>query len=109
MKINISKENVVNVAKTVGGFFALGVLARYAPMFTSGSTRTTTDYFCIPSYSEAVKVIMEEFTFDSSKNEAIKELRRDGDTEYYAAVIEAVRNTTLDSGKIQIIKTLSEK
>lgn len=109
MKINISKENVVNVAKTVGGFFALGVLARYAPMFTSGSTRSTDEYICIPSYSGAVKVIMEEVTLDSNRNEAIKELRRDGDTEYYAAVIEAVRNTTLDSGKIQIIKTLSEK
>ena len=109
MRINISKETVVNVAKTVGGFFALGVLARYAPIFTSGTTRSTTDYFCIPSYSEAVKVIMEEVRLDSNKNEAIKVLRRDGDTEYYAAVIEAVKNTMLDSGKIQIIKTLSEK
>ena len=109
MKINISKETVVNVAKTVSGFFALGVLARYAPVFTSGTTRATTDYFCIPSYSEAVKVILEEVVLDSNRNEAIKELRRDGDAEYYAAVIEAVRSTTLDSGKIQIIKTLSEK
>ena len=109
MRINISKETIVNVAKTVVGCFGLGVLVRYAPMRSSRLMEDSNNYYIVPCYSEAVKVIMQEFTFDSNRNEAVKLLKRDEDVEYYAAVIEAVRNITLDSGKIQIIKTLSEK
>ena len=109
MKINISKETIVNVAKSVVGCFGLGVLAMYAPMFTSRPTETSNNYYIVPCYSEAVKVIMQEFTFDSSRNEAIKLLRHDGDMEYYATIIEAVRNCTFDSNRIELIKTLSEK
>lgn len=109
MRINISKETVVNVAKTVGGFFALGVLARYAPLLINGTTEDSNNYYIVPCYSEAVKVIMQEFAFDSNRNEAIKLLKRDEDMEYYAAVIEAVKSCTFDSNRIELIKTLSEK
>lgn len=109
MRINISKETVVNIAKTVGGCFALGVLAKYAPLWSGRPTENSNNYYVMPCYSEAVKVIMQEFTFDSNRNEAVKLLKRDGDMEYYAAVIEAVRNCTFDSNRIELIKTLSEK
>lgn len=109
MRINISKETIVNVAKTVVGCFGLGVLARYAPMWSARPMEDSNNYYIVPCYSEAVRVIMQEFTFDSNRNEAVKLLKRDEDVEYYAAVIEAVRSCTFDSNRIELIKTLSEK
>lgn len=109
MKFNISKEAVIGVAKAVGSCLALGVLVKYVPCCTNRMSVTSDDDFHMPCYGEAVRVIMKEFTFDSHRNEALKHLKRDGDAAYYMAVIEAIKGSTFDSSRIELIKTLSEK
>lgn len=58
-------------------------------------------------YGDAVSAIMEGFTFDSNKCEALDMLKRDADIGYYKAVIAIIQNAALDSTKLEMIDNLN--
>ena len=97
---NIDWKTIGHIAGRVLGVFAVGCLVSNSHKFES----TITSY----GYSQAVKAISESDMFSGDKREAITELKQDGNTEFYKAVIAIANDTSMfSSDKASMIKALS--
>lgn len=61
------------------------------------------------SYSDAVGAILDSGMLGSYKDEAVSLLPKDGDSEFYKAIISIVNSNILGSYKVDTIKKLCEK
>lgn len=98
---NIDWKAIGRVAGRVLGAAAFGYLVTNSQKFESNITSY--------GYGQAVKAISESDMFSSDKRDAITELKRDGNTEFYKAIVSIANDTSMFSGdKASMIKNLSK-
>ena len=59
------------------------------------------------TYNDAVDAILNGDMLSSAKQESVKILKKDGDSEYYRCIIHTVQSSLLSNAKYNIIETLS--
>lgn len=70
-------------------------------------TTNTNDGVNACTYSDAVRSVYNNTTFDSSRSELISIIRPGGTSDYYEAIIAAVENTDFDSERVKAIRIIT--
>lgn len=108
-KINITKEQVGNTIKTVGGW-VLGTALVVLPNLNSvrafvSEVRSDGKV----TYSDAVGEIMNSYMSSTDKTLAVEALPKDGDTQLYKSVIKVLDSYVCSGDKLKIIKNICGK
>ena len=108
-KLNINWEPVGKFAKSACEILVYGALAVMSIKF-SESTAKRHGKIVNATYSGAVEAIMNSDMYSHYKSYAITMLKRDGDAEYYGAIIRIVEDdNTYSHYKLDMIKALSKE
>ena len=60
------------------------------------------------SYSDAIKSIYDNTTFDTSRSELVEIVRPGGTSDYYRSIIAVIENTDFDSEKVKAVKVITK-
>lgn len=103
---NVNVEPIVKFAKVAGRVLLAATAMCVANKFNEGASELCD--IMTAKYSNAVNAIMDSPMFSSDKRNAISALKRDGDAEYYRAVIRIANDGELfGSDKVRMIEELS--
>ena len=105
-KINITKDQVFNVAKIGGGTVLLSLAAISMQRFDRVATIPVMIY---SGYDNAVEAITDSWMIGADKVSAIKLLKRGRYSKYYSSVISVINSNMIGSHKIEAIRSLSEE
>lgn len=100
--MKITKESVKTAGKIVGSVLVYGVVL-VASKYFEKSIPATVKCREYVGYSDAVEAIMDSFMTSSDKGKAVKELKTDGDSEYYRAVMRIVDSFMTSGDKVKTI------
>ena len=109
-KINITKQQVKEFARTVGGYavFGLSCLALIAPNMTD-SIRTVKQLTVKADYSGTIEAILNSDMFGSYQTEAISLVKQGMSEDYYKAIIAIVNSNMFGSYQIDAIKNINNQ
>ena len=105
--IGINWLKIWKVAKPICKIVASGVLVSVLQKLSSNIVGDGDREFA--DYGTAIRVITRSNMFESDKQEVISMVRRDGDINYYRAVIAIAESNMFSSTKIETIRKLSEQ
>lgn len=106
MKLNIDKEQIGGIVKSVCNIVVFGALLG-ASLFKKEREVSTTVRIGETNYSDAIDAVLRSDMMSSTKTEVIDAVKRHEDSEYYKAVISVVNSDMLGSLKYRTIKSLS--
>lgn len=107
-KLNITKEDVGNVAKAACSIAVFGIVTALRFLDMKDVVKTIR-YNGNVTYSDAVGVIINSGMLSSTKSEAMAELKKNKDSDYYRAIIQVVESGLLGSDKIRAIQSINEE
>lgn len=107
---NVAKDVCVTVGTLAGTGLLIGAAAALQGKLENGMTVDRTHEVLTGSYDNAVKAIMNSDMMSYYKVEAVNSLKKDGDPDYYKAVISVVSNSeTMDYYRAKLVQDLKTK
>lgn len=104
-KVNL--KPVLEFAKDICGIVACGAGILALSKLNEKMLETPSSV-TVARYSDAVNAIMESDMFSSDKRRAVSVLKRDGDTEFYKAIIAVAKDDSMFScDQVHMIEHLS--
>lgn len=102
-------NNIGRMVKKGGKYLFYGVVTVLSCTTVTDEIFRSMRYSDGASYSDAIGAIMDSDMLGSYKDEAVSVLTRDGDEEFYKAIIHVVNSNMLGSHRVDTIKKMCDK